>query len=89
MSLKRFKEILRFIRFDEKDIRSVRRSKDKLAPIRDLFDIVLANLKRSYSPGQNITIDEQLVPFRGRCAFKQYLPSKPDKYGLEIFWACD
>lgn len=89
MGLKRFREIMRFIRFDDKDTRSVRRAKDKFAPIRDVFDIIVANLKRSYSPGDNITIDEQLVPFRGRCAFKQYLPSKPDKYGLKIFWACD
>ena len=40
-------------------------------------------------PGDNITVDEQLVPFRGRCSFIQYMPSKPDKYGIKIFWACD
>ncbi|KAK3782881.1 hypothetical protein RRG08_002511 [Elysia crispata] len=26
---------------------------------------------------------------RGRCAFLQYLPSKPDKYGIKIFWICN
>lgn len=44
------------------------------------------HLKRS---GENITIDEQLVPFRSRCAFKQYLTKKPDQYGLKVLWACD
>ncbi|GFR98198.1 PiggyBac transposable element-derived protein 4 [Elysia marginata] len=34
-------------------------------------------------------VDEWLVPFRGRCTFIQYIPSKPDKYGIKIFWACD
>ena len=34
-------------------------------------------------------VDEQLVPFRGRCSFLQYLPSKPDRYGLKIYWAVD
>ena len=29
----------------------------------------------------------QLVAFRGRCPFRQYIPSKPAKYGLK-FWAC-
>lgn len=29
------------------------------------------------------------MPFRGRCSFKQYIPSKPDKYGMKIFWICD
>lgn len=34
-------------------------------------------------------MDEQLVPWRGRCKFLQYLPSKPDKYGLKLFLICD
>ena len=38
---------------------------------------------------QNITIDEQLVPFRGRCSFRQYIPNKPAKYGIKIFTLAD
>lgn len=72
MSKHRFKHILRYIRFDDKDTRSVRRARDKLAPIRDVFDLVCANLVRLYSPGEHLTIDEQLMPFRGRCSFRQY-----------------
>ena len=47
------------------------------------------NLSRHYIPGPFITIDEQLVLFRGTCSFLQYLPSKPDRHGLKIFWATD
>lgn len=47
------------------------------------------SLKTNYQPYQNITIDEQLFPFRGRCSFKQYIPSKPAKYGIKVFWAAD
>lgn len=89
MGLKRFQSILRFIRFDDKNTRIERRKKDKLAPIRDLFNVVDLNLSRTYSPGETLTIDEQLVPYRGRCPFKQYIPSKPDKYGMKMFWLCD
>ena len=39
-----------------------------------------------YKAGTNVTVDEQLVTFRGRCAFKMYIPSKPGKYGLKL-WA--
>lgn len=39
------------------------------------------NKNKFYLPGENLTINEQLVPFRGRVGFKQYLPGKPDKYG--------
>ena len=34
-------------------------------------------------------MDEQLFPFRGRTPFTQYLPSKPAKYGIKIFWVAD
>ncbi|GBP30200.1 hypothetical protein EVAR_94508_1 [Eumeta japonica] len=32
-----------------------------------------------------ITLDEQLLAFRGRCAFRQYIPNKPAKYGIKVF----
>ena len=89
MGKNRFKSLLRYIRFDNKSTRSARRQKDKLAPIREIWDKVNENLRKHYLPGENITVDEQLVPFRGRCPFRQYLPSKPDKYGMKIWWVCD
>lgn len=88
MGLKRFTFLLRFIRFDDKTSRSLRRQKDELAPIRDIFNKINNNLKKMYTPGENITVDEQLVPFRGRCPFKQYMPAKSVKYGMKIWWAC-
>ena len=36
-----------------------------------------------------VTVDEQLIPFPGRCSFKQYMPSKPDKYEMKLFLLCD
>ena len=42
-----------------------------------------------YTSHECLTVDEQLVPIRGRCPFKHYLPSKPDKYGMKFFWICD
>mgnify|MGYP004593395707 CR=1 FL=1 len=89
MSKTRFCDISRFLRFDDKSSRTFRRSTDKFAPFRDIWEIVNNNFKKSYLPGENMTIDEQLLPFRGRVSFKQYLPSKPDKYGMKIWWICD
>jgi hypothetical protein len=31
---------------------------------------------------------EQLLEYRGRCRFIQYIPSKPCQYGIKIFWIC-
>ncbi|KAK3756716.1 hypothetical protein RRG08_018440 [Elysia crispata] len=35
------------------------------------------NLSRRCHPGLNRKVDEQLLPFRGRCAFIQYIPESP------------
>ena len=48
-----------------------------------------AQLPKYYIPGTDLCVDEQLVTFRGLCSVKQYLPSKPAKYGLKIWWCCD
>ena len=37
----------------------------------------------------NIYPNDQLIPFRGRCSYRVYIPSKPAKYGLKIFTMCD
>ncbi|XP_018395958.1 PREDICTED: piggyBac transposable element-derived protein 4-like [Cyphomyrmex costatus] len=89
MGLNRFRNILRFIRFDDANTRQQRAKEDKAAPIRDLWTMLNANLSKMYKPTENLTIDEQLYPFRGRTKFTQYIPSKPAKYGIKIWWICD
>ncbi|GBP60452.1 PiggyBac transposable element-derived protein 4 [Eumeta japonica] len=46
-------------------------------------------IKLHYTPFENLTIDEELVALRGHCKFRQYLPSKPAKYGIKIFALVD
>ncbi|XP_067088064.1 piggyBac transposable element-derived protein 4-like [Osmerus mordax] len=89
MSLENFHIISRVIRFDNRDDRPARRQRDKLAAIRTVWDKWVQRLPLFYNPGPNVTIDEQLMPFRGRCPFRQYIPSKPAKYGIKIWAACD
>ena len=44
MSRERFKDISRILRFDDKDTRSARRRNDRLAPIRDVFNLWVKTL---------------------------------------------
>lgn len=44
------------------------------------------NLEKYYSPGKTAVIDEQLVPFRDRCSFKQYIPCDVNAYPVDIQW---
>ncbi|KAF2888589.1 hypothetical protein ILUMI_17584, partial [Ignelater luminosus] len=53
------------------------------------FELWLPTLQDSYIPYENLTVDEQQLTSRGRCPFKQFIPSKPEKYGIKIWAACD
>lgn len=89
MSRNRFTSILKFLRFDNRATRQERQVDDKLAPFRDFCNLFQAQLPKFYIPGPDLCVDEQLVAFRGRCGFRQYIPSKPAKYGIKIWWCCD
>ncbi|KAI5087140.1 dual specificity protein phosphatase 26 isoform X1, partial [Silurus meridionalis] len=89
MSLKRFHQISRALRFDDKVTRAARLRDDKLAPIRALWDLWAHRLEILFNPGRDVTVDEQLVPFKGRCRFRQYMPMKPAKYGLKLWVTAD
>lgn len=88
MSQKRFAQITRALRFDDKLTRPARLT-DKLAPIRQIWDMWAHRLGMLFSPDRDLTVDEQLVPFKGRCSFRQYIPKKPAKYGIKVWAACD
>ena len=60
-----------------------------MAAFRYIWDLFLVNCRQRFIPSDCVTVDKQLVPFRGRYKFVQYIPSKPAKYGLKIFWVCD
>ncbi|XP_043475651.1 piggyBac transposable element-derived protein 4-like [Leptopilina heterotoma] len=86
MNLQRFYVLINALRFDNIHTRDERTKLDKLAAIREIFDMFNDKCKECYTPGQYLTIDEMLESFRGRCSFRQYMPKKPAKYGLKM-WA--
>ena len=36
-------------------------------------------------PDPIISIDESMIPWRGRILFKQYIPEKAHKYGVKMY----
>jgi len=55
-------EMLRFLRFDNKNERSQRLGKDKFALVSRLWNTFIENSQNCYKPAANITVDEQLFP---------------------------
>uniref|UniRef100_A0AAX7T8F5 PiggyBac transposable element-derived protein domain-containing protein n=1 Tax=Astatotilapia calliptera TaxID=8154 RepID=A0AAX7T8F5_ASTCA len=88
MSEKRFRHITRAVRFDDRLARPTH-SDDKLGPFRKIWDMWTHRLEIMFLPNKDICVDEQLVRFKGRCSFRQYMPKKPGRYGLKVWAVCD
>ncbi|XP_049857934.1 piggyBac transposable element-derived protein 4-like [Schistocerca gregaria] len=85
MNIKRFKFIMRCLRFDNRVTHDERRKFDTITTIREIFSLFVQNCQKSYTLGENITVDKKLEGFRERYSFHQYIPSKPNKYGIKIY----
>ncbi|XP_066988283.1 piggyBac transposable element-derived protein 4-like [Macrobrachium rosenbergii] len=81
MTERRFSFLLRVIHFDDSTSRLEHHKRDKMAPIRKIWNMFVKRCQENYKPGPHITVDEQLIPFRGQCPFKMY--------GLKVVMACD
>ena len=62
---------------------------DLLCKVRPLVTRLERGFAEAYTPGKNITVDEGLVKFNGRLSFKQYMPMKPDKFGIKVWLLAD
>ena len=58
---------------------------DPLFKVRPMLDLVNEKFALVYKPKQNLSVDEAMVAFKGRHSFKQYLPSKPTKWGFKVW----
>ena len=76
--------IFKVCRFDDLSTRD-QRTNDKFGHIREMWDKFAKRCRELYGLCVNGPIDEMLLKFRGRCKFRQYMPSKPGRYGIK-FW---
>ena len=83
MSEQRFKSIKGAMRFDDPARRDRR---DRLAPIRFIFDLITEKFISFVEASENLTIDEQLLEYHGRVDFWQYIGTKPGKFRIKIYW---
>ena len=62
---------------------------DKLYKIHPVLNMVQDSLAESNKPGQNHTIYESMIAFKGRLSYVQYLPAKPINRGIKVWMHCD
>ena len=49
----------------------------------------MSKFKRTYILEREISIDEELLLWKGRLAFKQYIPLKRARFGIKMFRLCE
>lgn len=88
MSLLRWQQIKRYLKIS--DPRSERDSKgpDWYAKLEPIYSDFLKASQRYYLPGRDVSIDEQLVVFKGRSRHSMLIPSKRAGKGFKIYSLC-
>ncbi|CAH1239258.1 PGBD4 [Branchiostoma lanceolatum] len=91
MTRNRFLLIFRFFHLSDNDTYRPRGHPEynPLHKLGTIYETLVEKFKTTWYPGQQICIDEGMVPFRGNIHFRTYNPDKPDKYGLKAYQLCD
>lgn len=89
MSRNRFYQILKYFHLsDNTQMKSLTDgTHDKLFKVRPLLDTVRLALNK-IPPEEENSVDEQIIPFKGRSSIKQYVKNKPHKWGYKVFTRC-
>ncbi|CAM4569051.1 unnamed protein product [Leuciscus chuanchicus] len=85
MTLNRWEDIKRFLHFNNNADQPAcfDDNFDKLFKIQPLITHLVSKIK-AIPMSEKLSVDEQMVPFKGRSRLKQYLPKKPKKWGYKL-----
>lgn len=92
MSWNRFNQIKRYLHYCDETTAITDRTVanyDRLYKVRFLLNAMKAKCMALYSPSEDISVDECMIPYRGRWSGKMYDSSKPIKWGVKVWMACD
>ena len=88
ISRDRFLEIMKYLHFVDNSTLPQHGSEgySKLGKVQPILDYLNQKLHDVYNVHREVTIDEAMIPFKGRSSLKQYMPNKPVKRGIKV-WA--
>ena len=91
MSLNRFEQIYRFLHLcdSDKEVVAGQPGYDYLFKVRNLLDLLSPHFLSQYQTHEELSVDEAMIPFKGRLGIKQYMKDKPTKWGIKVFVLTD
>ncbi|CAK9801059.1 PiggyBac transposable element-derived protein 4 [Anthophora plagiata] len=87
MSRNRFMQIWRMWHFCNNDL--LHDETDKLFKIREVLNYMQHKFETVYTPKQQLSLDEGVIPWRDRLFFRTYNPAKIVKYGILVRMLCE
>ncbi|XP_033361397.1 piggyBac transposable element-derived protein 4-like [Bombus vosnesenskii] len=84
-----FRQTMPFMRFLHFSDNETDDSKDRLRKIRPVINFCNQKFKEIYTPNEYVSIDESLMKYKGRLAYKQFNPSKRARFGIKIYKLCE
>lgn len=89
-SRNKFESFVSFLHIvNEAEEKQLKEKGDKLCKVRPLNDHIQKRCKELYQPHHEISIDERMVRSKARFSFRQYIRSKPTKWGFKLWCLCD
>jgi len=61
----------------------------KLKKILEVYQALLANFQKVYTPNRDISVDESLMAYKGRLSWIQYIASKRARFGVKFYTLCE
>ena len=91
LPLKRFSDIKRFFHLQNNQLAAPYGSEeyDPLHKIRHLYDCLQIRFRNAWRMGTFASLDESMTNWRGKSRYKQYIRSKPVRWGYKFFCVCD
>lgn len=89
MSRNRFDQFRKYFHISDntKIVPNSEPTHDRLFKIRPLLESLSEKL-RQIPPEEQQSVDEQMIPYKGRSHMKQYIRGKPHKWGYKVFARC-
>lgn len=87
MARDRFLQILRYLHFADNILapRADSAGYNNLLKIQPFLDLIVPSFQQVYKPTRQLATDKTLIKFKGKVHFRQFLPIKPGRFGIETF----
>ena len=90
MSEYKFSLIMKFLHFtNNDDFDASTHPAPKLKKIWNVYQALLHNFQKAYTPRRDVSVDESLMAYKGRLGWIQYIASKRARFGVKFYALCE